>query len=64
MGRCGYFNDMKRFPQCMRPEVLALADAYFGSFDQEAPDHCERILCGIPGCCTGSHGLGVRWQCL
>lgn len=36
--------------------------ALFFFFDREAPDCCERIFCGIPGCCTGSQGLGALWQ--
>lgn len=31
-------------------------------FDHEALDCCKRIFCGIPGCYTGSPGLGALWQ--
>lgn len=60
VGRCGRLNDMKRFLLCVESELLASGGAFF--FDREAPDCCERIFCGIPGCCTGSRGLGALWQ--
>lgn len=62
VGRCGCCNDMKRFLLCVESEVLASGGFFFFFFDQEAPDCCEGIFCGIPGCCTGSQGLRALWQ--
>lgn len=54
---------MKRFLLCVESEVLASGCVFcFFFFDHEALDCCKRIFCGIPGCYTGSTGLGSLWQ--